>query len=264
MRRPKLHANIVEPSTTTLRGLWAMGHGCIAGLVLLFLIDRLILGHTSYEFFNLIGLHMMSGHVGNMTIGVKQQYPGWFLITQSCLQDFAQMFYIYPIYVKYGYRRLVRMKFIGPWIKNTHETAMSHHKTVAPYGAIGIFLFVILPGPSTGPVMGSLLGYTLGIGTLITFLACGLGIIVMGFGWYYGVDKAAALNDAFLPWFLTGIVIFFIGGALLALARLAWSIHQRGMKVFEAELTENDFDDEDEGADDKDEDASTPPSEPKV
>jgi len=246
MRRPKLKMNIIEPSPAVLRGLWAMGHGCIAGLVLLFFVNWLLLRQSNWDYLQLLGMHMMSGHVGNMTIGVKLQYPGWFLITQSCLQDFAQTFYAYPLYVQYGYRRLVRMRVIGPWIKTTHETAMAHHKSVAPYGALGLFMFVILPGPSTGPVVGSLLGYTLGIGTLITFLSCGLGIIVMGAFWYYGVDKVATLSDNFLPYFLTGILIFFIGGALVALARFAWSVRQRGMKAFDADIDESDLSEDDD------------------
>lgn len=246
MRRPKLHVNIVEPSPAVLRGLWAMGHGCIGGLVLMYVINMLLLDRSSLEFTQLISMHAVSGHVGNMTIGVKHKYPGWFLITQSCLQDFAQMFYVYPLYVQYGYRRLVRMKVIGPWIKNTHETAMAHHKSVAPYGALGLFMFVVLPGPSTGPVIGSLLGYTLGIGTFITFMSCGLGIAIMGVGWYYGVDKAAGLNDEVLPILLAGILVFFIGGAIAALARFAWSVRKKGMKVFDAELSASDIADEEE------------------
>lgn len=263
-RRKLLKARINEPSNALLHALWAMGHGCIAGIFVLFLISWLILDIPAWKYAQLLGIHMMSGHVGNMTLGVQYGFPGWLLITQSCLQDLAQMFYIYPFYVKYGYRQLLRWKVVGPWVKQAHETAMSHHKSVAPYGAIGLFLFVVIPTPSTGPVIGTLLGYTLGIGTGISFLSCGFGVIVMGIGWYYGVDYAAAFNDRIVPILLYGILLFFLGGMIIAAIRFAISVRRRGSKVFEAEIDSEDEDDEEEDEDTPANAPDGPPDAPKA
>lgn len=252
-RRKLLKAKINEPSNALLNALWAMGHGCIAGIIILFLVSWLLLDHPAWQYAQLIGIHMMSGHVGNMTLGIEYQFPGWVLITQSCLQDLAQMFYIYPFYVKYGYRQLLRWKVIGPWVKQAHEAAMSHHKSVAPYGAVGLFLFVVIPTPSTGPVIGTLLGYTLGIGTGISFISCGSAVIVMGIGWYFGVDYASAFNEQVVPIMLYGIMIFFLGGMLLAGIRFLFAVRRRGTKVFDAEIdTESEDDASDDGDDDDD------------
>ena len=256
-RRKLLKAKINEPSNALLQTLWAMGHGCILGIVLLFVISWLFLGHSPSEYAQLIGIHFATGHVGNMTLGVKYGFPGWLLVTQSCLQDLAQMFYIYPFYVKYGYRQLLRWKFIGPWVKQAHEAAMAHHKSVAPYGAIGLFLFVVVPTPSTGPVIGTLLGYTLGMGTMISFLSCGLGVVVMGVGWYLGVEYADEYNAKIVPYMLYGIFIFFIGGMVVAGVRFFFAVRKRGAKVFEAEVGPDSEDDaSDDGEDDADEGTS--------
>lgn len=252
-RRKLLKAKINEPSNALLNALWAMGHGCIAGMVGLFLISWLVLDHPAWQYAQLIGIHFISGHVGNMTLGIDYKFPGWLLMTQSCLQDLTQMFYVYPFYVKYGYKQLLRWKVIGPWVKQAHESAMAHHKTVAPLGAIGLFLFVVIPTPSTGPVIGTLLGYTLGIGTGVSFLSCGLGVVMMGVGWYFGVEYASAFSDHVVPILLYGILIFFIGGAIAGGIRFLFAVRKRGAKVFDAEIdseSEDDLSDDDEDDDD--------------
>lgn len=255
-RRKLLKARINEPSNVMLRALWAMGHGCVAGLVILFFIDLEVLGHSVWQFANLLGIHFASGHLGNMTLGIKAGYPAWFLITQSCLQDLAQMFYVYPFYVKYGYRQLVRWRYIGPMVKNAHETAMAHHKTVAPFGAIGLFLFVAIPSPSTGPVMGTLLGYTLGIGTGISFLSCCSAVIALGVGWYYGLEYLSAFSEHMMPMLLGIFLLVFVVGVVAAGVRFLSDLRRRGTKVFEAELdSASDDDASDDGEDDEDDEA---------
>lgn len=234
MHAPKLHARINEPARATLDALLAAGHGCVLGLGALFLFSTFALDQKSSHYAELLVMHMAGGHFGTMTLGVKYGYPGWFLILMSCLQDLMQMLYVYPLYVRFGYRHLLRWRVVGPWVKKTHEAAMAHHKTIAPYGAIGLFVFVVLPSPGSGPVMGSLIGYTLGLGTMLTLISCGSPIVFMALMYYFGVDKASEWNAKAPTFMVYAILAVMALSVAIAGIRFLMNVWQRGARAFDA------------------------------
>lgn len=263
MRRPRLREHINEPSPATLAALMAAGHACVGGLIFLFAVSYILLDHSVGSYLYLLSMHMVGGHFGTMTFGVQDNYPGWFLLTMSCLQDFAQMFYVYTLYVRYGYRRLLRWRVVGPWVKRTHEAAMDHHKKIAPYGAIGLFTFVVLPSPGSGPVMGSLIGYTLGLGSVVTLVSCGAPIILLGALYLFGVDRAAEWNAKAPTFMVYGILAVMAISGLIAAWRFGLDVWRRGSGAFEAADDSDDGDDDsddDEGGDDDDRSPASPPS----
>jgi len=252
MRRPHLRSHIEEPSPQTLRLLLLLGHSCVGTLILLFLIAWLGLERPPFEYLKLIGMHFLSGHLGNFTLGMELKYPGWFIFMQSCTQDLVQMLYVFPIYVAYGYRRIIRWRVIGPWIKNIHQTAMSHHKRVAPFGIAGIVLFVIIPSPGTGPVVGAVLGYTLGLGAGLTVGTVITAVFASGAAWYWGVGKTLAVNEQIGPFMVWGIIIIFATVFATAGARVAYSSWQKRHLPAEEDSSEDGSDDgdSDDGLDD--------------
>jgi uncharacterized membrane protein len=234
MHRPKLRERINEPTPAVLSALILAGHVCVCALVLLFLVSCFVLDQPPRRYIELILIHMAGGHLGTMTLGVKEGYPGWFLVLKSCLQDFMQMLYVYPLYVRYGYRHLLRWRVIGPWVKTTHETAMAHHKQIAPYGALGLFVFVVLPSPGSGPVIGSLIGYTLGLGSLVTLLSAGLPIVMLSLIYYLSIERAAEWNanaPTIMVYVILGIMLFSVAVAGL---RFLYNVWKRGARAFDA------------------------------
>lgn len=244
MPRPRIREHINEPSPATIGAILALGHACLGGLLILYAVSWVLLDRDLGQYPSLLGMHMVGGHFGTMTYGVKHGYPGWFLLTMSCLQDFAQMFYIYALYVRYGYRHLLRWRVIGPWVKKTHESAMAHHKKIAPFGAIGLFTFVVLPSPGSGPVMGSLIGYTLGLGTFLTLASCGLPIVLLGVVYLFGVDRAADWNANAPTYMVYGILGVMAISAIIAASRFALDVWRRGKHAFEAASEDADDDSE--------------------
>ena len=54
-----------------------------------------------------------------------------------------------------------RVRFLQKAIKNSERNARKYEEVISRYGWIGIFLFVMIPLPVTGPVVGSFIAYSL-------------------------------------------------------------------------------------------------------
>ena len=64
--------------------------------------------------------------------------------------------------------------------------ALEQKEKISSYGWIGIFTFVMIPLPVTGPVVGSIVGYMLKLGILKNFTATALGTLTANVAWCYG------------------------------------------------------------------------------
>ncbi len=66
--------------------------------------------------------------------------------------------------------------------------ALEQKERLKPFGWIGIFLFVMLPLPVTGPVVGSIIGYMLRLSLFRNFSATFLGTLTAIIVWFYCFD----------------------------------------------------------------------------
>ena len=128
------------------------------------------------------------------------------------------MFYVYPWFVS-GFRHLSSWPLIGSGLKRTHELALTHKKRIAPYGAIGLMLFVIFPFWSTGPLVGVMVGYLLGMSTRLIFTTVVLGDVIAVAAWIWAHDKLYNHNRQLAIILLIIIFALAIGGAVYAKIR---------------------------------------------
>ena len=112
--------------------------------------------------------HFVGGRAGNAGEGLEQDFNPWFLFFQSCMQDFILMFLAYPWFVR-GFQQFTKVPVIGPHLASAHTLALKYKKDIAPYGGVGLMVFVFIPIWSTGPLVGVIVGYLLGLGVLLTF-----------------------------------------------------------------------------------------------
>jgi uncharacterized membrane protein len=207
-----------EPSKITLKYMWATGHLFLVTMLLLFVILGIKVGSPYDNVWQLVLAHIVSGRAGNVGLGLMQGFNNYFLLYQCCMVDFIIMFYVYPLFVS-GYQHLSAWPFIGLGLKRTHELALEHKKRIAPYGAVGLMLFVIFPFWSTGPLVGVLVGYLLGMSTRLTFTTVIVGDIIAVAAWTWGYDKLYNHNRQFAIILLIIIFALAIGGAVYAKIR---------------------------------------------
>lgn len=163
--------------------------------------------------YQLVVAHIGAGRAGNAAWGVKLGFPNWFILYQSCMVDFILMFLLYPIFVL-CYRRFNTVPLIGTTLASIHESAMEHRDRIKPYGVVGLLVFVLVPIWSTGPLVGVVVGFLIGLGPLLTFSTVIIADIIAVAAYVWAYEWVNTYNST-LGWVLVGIIVaFFIGGTL--------------------------------------------------
>ena len=82
----------------------------------------------------------------------------------------------------------IQVVWVQNFIERLSQKAIEKKEKIHSYGWIGLFIFVMLPLPVTGPVMGSVIGYMLGINLFKNFSAIGSGTLVAIIMWFFCFD----------------------------------------------------------------------------
>lgn len=172
------------PSRAVLWGLFLCGLGLAAGCGLLFVYLTVRLPDPYRHVWGLIPVHFFSGRAGNAGLGLELGFNRWFILVQCCTLDFIVMLLAYPLFVAW-FSRVSRIPFIGPALTGAHDLALLHRRRIERYGAIGLVAFVAFPLWSTGPLVGVLLGYILGMRTWVSFSSVVLGNVLMTSVWVW-------------------------------------------------------------------------------
>lgn len=121
----------------------------------------------------------------------------------------------YPLFV-FSWRRLVVFKRLGKSLEQIREAAERHRGTIQKYGLIGLFAFVWFPFWMTGPVVGSAIGFMMGLRARLTLPIVLAGTYVAIFTWAvfmrYFHARAAAYS-AYAPMILVAVLILIVVAA---------------------------------------------------
>ncbi|MCF6283748.1 MAG: small multi-drug export protein [Candidatus Hydrogenedentes bacterium] len=132
------------------------------------------------------------------------------------MQDNIIMFYAFPLIVT-GLTVVEKWPVVGPALAHIHELAQRHKARLAPYGVVGLSLFVLFPIWTTGPLVGVVVGYLLGLGVVFSFAAVIVGNTIAAALWIWAFDYINVwlleVNEN-LPWILMAAIIVasIIGG----------------------------------------------------
>ena len=205
------------PSSADLRRIRNLGHLCLGVTIAVFIGAYLVWGKPYGDVGKLVLAHIVGGRAGNATIGLNSGFNPWFILFQSCMQDFIIMFYAFPIFAS-GLAAAEKWPIIGSALTQIHALAERHKARLAPYGVLGLTLFVLFPFWSTGPLVGVVVGYLLGLRVLFSFAAVITGNIIAVALWIWAFDfvnsKLHAVDEN-LPWVLAGaIIVASIVGAI--------------------------------------------------
>jgi hypothetical protein len=203
----------------TLRRIRLMGHFSLLTTLVVFVIAVVGWGEP-YSFTNigqLIAAHILGGRAGNATLGLDYDIAPAFILFQACMQDFIIMFYAFPLFVT-GLSAASNWPIVGTALVGIRNLAERHQERLAPYGLLGLLLFVVFPFWSTGPLVGVLVGYLLRLNVFFAFVAVMIGNVIAMSLWLWALEfvvaELSAVNEN-LPLLLTiGIVAATVAGGV--------------------------------------------------
>lgn len=219
-----------EPSRATLWFIFSLGIASIVFTGVFCYVTALLLKRPPAEVFQktlgLMAAHTAGGRLFNAGAGIEMHLPNWFIIYQCWIYDFVLMCFGYPLFA-WGYKKASHLPMVGPQLDSAHKAALAHSDTVRPYGLMGLMIFVITPIWATGPLVGTILGYILGLGAAPTFLAVGAANMMSTVFYVYAYAWLADKNQRLALGLLAAILGIAILGFLFRIVRNLWISESR-------------------------------------
>ena len=120
----------------------------------------------------------------------------------------------YPLFVL-SWRHLLVIKSLKRVFERLHRAAETHKAKIQRYGVVGLFVFVWFPFWMTGPVVGSIIGFLLGLPVWLNMVAVLCGTYVAIIGWAFFLREVHRRVAAYDPYAAMALVVFLIAVILI-------------------------------------------------
>lgn len=160
------------------------------------------------------GLNLIIGRAAGMAYGYANGLDHLPVIASNVLVETVQVLVIYPLFVL-GCRQWLLPPWLAAPLARLRASAEGSHAAVRRFGMAGLFVFVFMPFWMTGPVVGSIIGYLLGLRNRTT-------LVVVLSGTYLAIAVYALFLDEVDAWASAygQYAAFLVLVALAALAML--------------------------------------------
>lgn len=161
----------------------------------------------------MIFTNLLVGRVPSLSFGYAANLNHFEVIAINIYTEFIMVSIIYPLFVL-SFKGIVKVKALEEFFSQVQAKKEQHQKKFDKYGKFGLFIFVFIPFWMTGPIVGSIIGFLIGMKhyTVITivFIATIISITLWGLFLQEIID-ILILFDSQLVW----IMLFTIVSALL-------------------------------------------------
>ena len=224
--------------------LWDVEGRILAFGLLLTLLTVVALGigwlvnpELAARFAAMTGLNLTVGRAAGMSYGYASglQHPS--VITSSMLVETIQVLVVYPLFVL-SWKSLVDARHMQRLLVGVRRSAEANKSRVARYGMIGLFAFVFLPFWMTGPVVGSVIGFLIGLKArhnLPIVLSATYAAVVI---WAVFFDRMNGWLAAYGRYSAFGLVLVVAVAALATRAVWAWRQNQGRSRERASSVTE--------------------------
>ncbi len=190
----------------------------LAMLYAVWLVSSFFATREHFEvYFGMTVSHVFFGRAAGMSFGYALDYGHPVVILVNLAIETILILLFYPLFV-FSIRRLLVVGFLKRYMDRMREAAEANQAKIRRYGIPGLFVFVFIPFWMTGPLVGSVIGYMMGLRLWLNLS------IVIG-GTYFAIlawavllkelrDHLASVS-AFAPFLLVVVVI-----AIVVLGRL--------------------------------------------
>ncbi len=197
--------------------LWASAEGRVLLLgVALSFVYTLWLGYkllrSPAEFQILVGMTataVVFGRAAGMAFGYSVGLGPIAVSLISMVAETASVFIVYPLFV-FSWRHLLVLKPLKKAFARIHQAAETHKAGIQRYGLIGLFAFVWFPFWMTGPVVGCVIGFLLGLPVWLNMTVVLAGTCVAIVGWAFFLREVHARVFSYDPYAAMALVVLLI------------------------------------------------------
>ena len=173
------------------------------------------------EFQKLMGMtamNVMFGRAAAMAFGYSLELGHAKVIPLCMIVETILVLIIYPLFV-FSWRHLLVVKGLKKLFERLQKSAEMHKDKVQKYGIIGLFAFVWFPFWMTGPVVGCVIGFLLGLRVWINMpvVLSGTYLAILAWGLFLSRfrDSVAAYSSQAAMVLMIFLIVIIVAGTLL-------------------------------------------------
>ena len=172
--------------------------------------SQILIGMTATE--------IMFGRAAGMAFGYSLGLGHSTVIPICIIIETILVLIFYPLFV-FSWQHLLVINWLKNIFERIHKAAEARKGMVRRYGIIGLFVFVWFPFWMTGPVVGCVIGFLLGLRVWLNMTIVLGGTYVAIFGWAFFLrqfhDRVASYSSYAAMVLMALLVIIIIVGHLL-------------------------------------------------
>ena len=173
------------------------------------------------------GLNLVIGRAAGMSFGYASGFGHAQVVPLNMLVESIQVLVVYPLFVL-SMRQLIRVPQLQVFLSRMHHAAEAHGGSVRKFGIVGLFVFVFVPFWMTGPVVGSIIGFLIGLRPWVsvsivlgaTYVAIGVWALLLN-----ELSAWAATVNRFAPFALVVAIALIVLAVQWLARRRAHSAH---------------------------------------
>ncbi len=206
------------------------GHVLLVGLTmalgyLIWLGMELLLSPEDFQ--GLLGMtatEVVFGRVACMAFGYSLGLGHLPVILLCMAVETILVFIFYPLFV-FIWRQLLVIQWLKRLSDRTRKAAESKKGWVQRYGIAGLFFFVWLPFWMTGPVVGCMIGYLLGLRVWVNITTVLIGTYAAIVGWAFFLHHVHSELAAYSSYTILILTVLLI--AVIAVGLIRFVIRRR-------------------------------------
>lgn len=157
--------------------------------------------------------NVLVGRVPALSFGYAAELPHLIVILTNVYIEFVMVSIIYPLFVL-SFKGIVKVKALENFFNEVQKNKVKHQEKFDKYGKFGLFIFVFIPFWMTGPIVGSIIGFLIGMKHYTIMIVVLIATIISISLWGLFLEEIIDLLMAFdsqLVW----IILFIVVSALL-------------------------------------------------
>lgn len=197
---------------STEGGLLLIGVALAFSYILWLGITLLLSPEQFHAFLGTTTTELVFGRAAGMTVGYSLGLRNREVIPICAVIETVSVLIFYPLFVL-AWEHLLVVRSLKNVFDRAHQAALTHRAKIQRYGLVGLFAFVWFPFWMTGPIVGSVIGFLLGLPVWLNMT------IVLGatyaaiFTWALllrHIHERAASHSAYAPVLLVLLVLVVV------------------------------------------------------
>lgn len=189
------------------------GMGLTIALTIFILITYLINPIFANKISGMVVTNIAVGRVPSLSFGYAAGLSHFAVIFTNVLVEMIMVMILYPLFV-FSFNNILRIEILEKFFINVQNYKKEHQKWFDKYGILGLFIFVFIPFWMTGPIVGSMIGYLIGVKhftTMITVaIATTIAMTLWGIFLHELVELLMLLDSTFVWIFIVILITVFI------------------------------------------------------